>query len=939
MSWLLAIENSFPYWCVVCFYGLYPIVTSLLWMIGGMTYYFRRDLSRKTIETTGDLPLVSILIPAYCEEETIAQALEGAVRLDYPEYEVIVVNDGSVDRTVERVLPFLADPHVRLLDKQVNEGKAMALNDGLACAKGDLVLVMDADSIPDPMLLRRMAPHFRSPHVGAVAGNPRVRNRTNLLARLQAVEFTSVIGLLRRAQRIWGRVMCVSGVCGMFRKQALIDAGMYSPGMATEDIDLTWKLQLRGWDVRYEGRALVWMVVPETIPVWWQQRRRWAKGLGQVLRRHASMFTRREHRAMYPIFIESVLSVLWAVVFVVVTAFWILCYSLGHPPRGGSPIPSVWGMLMFSSCLMQLACGIVVDARYERSIVREAPVAVLYPLFYWALLAATSCVYALHGLFATLDLKRATTWRLHKGIARTVVLATALVCAGGLAGQSPRETGDRARDLARKGETAAALALYRDALGAAPGDVELRRDYAVVLGWAGRYPESLAEFRKVRAAQPQQPLWALAELARSELFGGPAEHALATLNLMIAMGDHSEATYVRKGLALRWLGRAEQAEGHYRAARDDYPRSEALAVGLAYALADRDQMREALVCLNGALGAEAQVARARLLGWMGRGAEARRLARAAVGAFPEDSAAARLHGDLELEYGGSVSGGFRAIGDSDGLLDRTWSSEVAMHANPAHRFRLGFLDRRLEQEEATLGWRRYEAGWSGVLSRRLVADAALADHEYFSGLRRWSGDASVSFAASDRVRLSASGGVIAMDAFQSVATGVTARFWAGSAVWRPAARTSLEVRTGQYFFSDGVRRGRMDAAGFRDVFSRRRLRLEGGGRTSFLWHDRETADFFSPSFYQAHLAVLRARGNLRRSFEYRAEVGAGVQREPHASLGSPLQVSGGFTWHPRRDLTLAADAGRTTASVERVNPGRLSYSRRFATMVMTFRFR
>jgi hypothetical protein len=131
----------------------------------------------------------------------------------------------------------------------------------------------------------------------------------------------------------------------------------------------------------------------------------------------------------------------------------------------------------------------------------------------------------------------------------------------------------------------------------------------------------------------------------------------------------------------------------------------------------------------------------------------------------------------------------------------------------------------------------------------------------------------------------------------------------------------------------------MDAAGFRDVFSRRRLRLEGGGRTSFLWHDRETADFFSPSFYQAHLAVLRARGNLRRSFEYRAEVGAGVQREPHASLGSPLQVSGGFTWHPRRDLTLAADAGRTTASVERVNPGRLSYSRRFATMVMTFRFR
>jgi len=178
-----------------------------------------------------------------------------------------------------------------------------------------------------------------------------------------------------------------------------------------------------------------------------------------------------------------------------------------------------------------------------------------------------------------------------------------------------------------------------------------------------------------------------------------------------------------------------------------------------------------------------------------------------------------------------------------------------------------------------------------------------------------------------------------MDAFRSVATGVTARFWAGSAVWRPAARTSLEVRTGQYFFSDGVRRGRLDAAGFRGVVSGCRLRLEVGGRTAFLWHDRETPDFFSPSFYQAHLAVLRARGNLRRSFEYRAEVGAGAQREPNANLGSPLQVSGGFTWRLRRDLTLEADAGRTTASVERLNPGRPSYSRRFAAVVMTFRFR
>jgi biofilm PGA synthesis N-glycosyltransferase PgaC len=134
----------------------------------------------------------------------------------------------------------------------------------------------------------------------------------NTLSRLQAIEFSSVIGLMRRAQRIWGRVMCVSGVAGMFRKSAIIDAGMFSPGMATEDIDMTWKLQTKFYDVRYEPSALVWMLVPETIDVWWAQRRRWALGLGQVLRRHSVIFTDWRWRRMHPLFIESAFSYLWS---------------------------------------------------------------------------------------------------------------------------------------------------------------------------------------------------------------------------------------------------------------------------------------------------------------------------------------------------------------------------------------------------------------------------------------------------------------------------------------------------------------------------------------------------------------------------------------------------------------------------------------------------
>src|SRR5262249_29661975 len=260
-------------------------------------------------------------------------------------FELVVVNDGSTDRTAEKVRKYLYDSRVRLVDKKVNEGKAMALNDAILCARAELILIMDADAVPDEKLLRRMVPHFQSGRVGAVAGNPRVRNAHNLLTKLQAVEFSSVIGLMRRAQRIWGRVMCVSGVVGMFRKSALIDCGMFSPGMATEDIDLTWKLQSKFYDVLYEASALVWMIVPDSFEVWWKQRRRWALGLGQVLRRHASVFTDWRRRRMHPLYIECLLSYLWSLIFVGVTAFWIFCYAVGHAPRGGSPIPNFWGML------------------------------------------------------------------------------------------------------------------------------------------------------------------------------------------------------------------------------------------------------------------------------------------------------------------------------------------------------------------------------------------------------------------------------------------------------------------------------------------------------------------------------------------------------------------------------------------------------------------
>jgi biofilm PGA synthesis N-glycosyltransferase PgaC len=410
------INNSTIYWVVVVFYGLYPILTSLVWMVTALVYRFRRD-SPQPVQAVPDdeLPFVSVLVPAYCEGGVIERSIDGLLAMDYPRFEVIVINDGSSDDTAERTRKYLYDPRLRLVNKLVNQGKAMALNDAIRCARGELLLIMDADAVPDPLLLRWMVPHFRSARVAAVAGNPRVRNTGNLLCRLQAVEFSSVIGLMRRAQRIWGRVMCISGVVGMFRKSAVIEAELFTPGMATEDIDLTWKLQTHFYDVRYEGRALVWMIVPDSLTVWWKQRRRWALGLGQVLRRHATIFRDSRCRRMYPLYVESALSYLWSLAFIAVTAFWIFCYAMGYPPKGGSPIPNLWGMLLFTFCLMQLACGTWIDSKYDPQIKRYFATSILYPSLYWLLLAMTSSVYTTRGLLKHINPFAPTRWHIQHG--------------------------------------------------------------------------------------------------------------------------------------------------------------------------------------------------------------------------------------------------------------------------------------------------------------------------------------------------------------------------------------------------------------------------------------------------------------------------------------------------------------------------------------------
>ena len=262
----------------------------------------------------------------------------------------------------------------------------------LPLARGELVLILDADAEPAPDMLHWLVPHFEHARVAAVTGNPRVRNTDSFIARLQAIEFSSIVSLLRRSQRIWGRITTVSGVVTLLRRSAVLDVGGFSPNMPTEDIELTWKLQKRFYDVRYEPRAICWMTVPLTYRGLWRQRLRWARGLMQVMRKHVDILAHWRLRRMWPVFAESLLSTLWALCFVSLTVIWGISYSMGIPPVGASPIPNLWGMTIGTLCLLQLAMGALIDRRYDRSILRFYPYAVWYPILYWMFLAVATVI-------------------------------------------------------------------------------------------------------------------------------------------------------------------------------------------------------------------------------------------------------------------------------------------------------------------------------------------------------------------------------------------------------------------------------------------------------------------------------------------------------------------------------------------------------------------
>lgn len=279
-------------------------------------------------------PAISVIAPAYNEEATIEQSLRSLLLLNYPKFEVVVVNDGSKDRTVEKMIEAfglmkapvaypqpietqpvralyrsLDNPDLVVIDKH-NGGKADAINAGINAARHPLVCVIDADSILEPQALMRAArPFVESPHTLATGGIIRIVNDCKVesgrvtqigmpsswLARFQVVEYLRAFLSGRVAMSAANALLIISGAFGVFRRDAVIEVGGFRHDTIGEDMEIVarlhrrWKDQGKPYRIVFQPDPVCWTEAPESLKILSSQRNRWQRGTCQVLTYHLAM--------------------------------------------------------------------------------------------------------------------------------------------------------------------------------------------------------------------------------------------------------------------------------------------------------------------------------------------------------------------------------------------------------------------------------------------------------------------------------------------------------------------------------------------------------------------------------------------------------------------------------------------------------------------------
>ncbi len=243
-------------------------------------YIEDKEIDKESIDASS-LPAVSIIVPAYNEEVTAIKTIESLLKTQYPNFEIIFIDDGSKDKTFEIVNNTYGNhPKVKVLTKP-NGGKASALNYGIGRAENNFVVCIDADTQLKDDAIYQMMTYFTDDEIGAVAGTVKVGNEINLITRWQSIEYITAQNMDRRAFDLINSITVVPGAIGAFRKSAIEKAGGFTYDTLAEDCDLTMRILKQGYIVKNCDDAIAFTEAPETLSGLLKQRFRWSFGVMQ----------------------------------------------------------------------------------------------------------------------------------------------------------------------------------------------------------------------------------------------------------------------------------------------------------------------------------------------------------------------------------------------------------------------------------------------------------------------------------------------------------------------------------------------------------------------------------------------------------------------------------------------------------------------------------
>jgi len=266
------------------FYALLTIST--LRLLSQICLSLAYNLKHKKVQLK-TFPEISLIVPAYNEAKTIRNCVQSLQVLNYQNYDVIVVDDGSTDNTFEITSRCSGVKIIR----QENQGKPRALNNGIRSSTGDIIVTVDADTTIDKEALGKIAERFAlNKQLGAVAGNVKVNPEPKIMNAVQSAEYATGINLVRKGQSVLGCVMIVPGPIAALKREAVEKVGYFSDDTFAEDFDITAKILKAGYRVEYEEKSLAYTDAPKNTEDLIKQRRRWYRGMTQVLDKHKDMY-------------------------------------------------------------------------------------------------------------------------------------------------------------------------------------------------------------------------------------------------------------------------------------------------------------------------------------------------------------------------------------------------------------------------------------------------------------------------------------------------------------------------------------------------------------------------------------------------------------------------------------------------------------------------